>query len=213
MRTLPILLSMILIVGMIPAFADYGYVKSTGTVQYGGGWGTPGPSSQVQAQVCVYTPLDYFMDNQLTNIVLDQVRTHNVTAVTVSVFQQKMNNELVCTHIINIDRAINQNDMYTDKTTKYLVSNNTATIFTYKTAAPELAQGVPSTLMVNLNCMLEAHQNKYFDNYQISNQGYYSTLHPICNPYMISSPEKVGELPESVIQTSVNQVMKQWGFK
>lgn len=204
-----LVLTCILIVGMYPAFASDTSSKAVGsvtTVNTYGNWNTN--DYQVvpvtPADVCIFTPYDSYMDSNLSSIILDEIQSQNLTAKVVSISDQIEQNYF-CGHIIKIDRAINENYAYTDKTTKFIINGNSATIFAYKTAAPFNPAHVPSTPMSNLSCELEAHAEKYFSNFA---PGKVYIQYGYCDPYVQSSPEKVGELPVNVIQNSVDEVLK-----
>ena len=207
-----------MIVGIYPAFASDTSNKSVGsvaTVNTYGDWNTPSPTVQNanKTDVCIYKPYDGYMDSQLSSIVLAEVQSHNVTAKIVSVREQIANQGSDCNYIIKIDRAINQNDRFTERTTKYIVSGNTATIFSYKTGAPFNPAHVPSTPMINWSCEMTAHANKYYNNYQFTDEGYYHTWTGYCDPYATGvNPEKIGELPINVIRHSVDATLKTLGL-
>lgn len=153
-----------------------------------------------QKLVCVYQPMDLFMDKSLPGLIVSQVQTHGVNVKTVRIIDQILGHDSDCNVVIKIDRAINENYRYTDKTTKYEVVNNTITIFTYKTAAvynPTSGEAVKP--MTNWSCEIISHTSKYFNNYHISNAGYFATSTGYCNPFKGSiDPSKVGELPYNV---------------
>lgn len=167
-----------------------------------------------QKLVCVYQPMDLFMDKSLPGLVSSQVQTHGINVRTVPIIDQILRNNADCNIIIKIDRAINENYRYTDKTIKYQVSNNTITIFTYKTAdVYNPTSGEALKPMTNWSCETTAHATKYYSNYQISNSGYYGTYTGYCNPYKGSiDPSKVGELPYNVIRSSVDSSLLALGL-
>ena len=173
-----------------------------------------------QKLVCVYQPMDLFMDKSLPDLISAQVQTHGINVKTVRIIDQILGHDSDCNVIIKIDRAINENYRYTDKTVKYQVVNNTITIFTYKTSAvfsPSSGGGslgasygkgsgghtfVP---MTNWSCETTAHSTKYYNNYHISQSGYIATSTGYCDPFKGSvDPSKVGELPYNVIRSSVD---------
>lgn len=185
--------------------------------------------------VCVYEPMDLFMDRSLPGLILDQVSKHNVGTKLVRIVDQILHPDNGCDVIIKIERAINQNYAYTDHTVKYLVNGNTITIFTYKTAAvfsqssggggsPGTSNSDPSspgkhtggttfTPMTNWSCEIEAHTSKYYSNYHISDYGYSSTSSSYCDPFGNTSHSSLnGELPSNVIQNSVDSALKILGL-
>lgn len=167
-----------------------------------------------QKLVCVYQPMDLFMDKSLPDLISTQVQTHGVNVKTVRIIDQILGHDSDCNVVIKIDRAINENYRYTDKTTKYQVVNNTITIFTYKTAAVyNPTSGETLKPMTNWSCETTAHVSRYHSNYQISNSGYYETYTGYCDPFKGSvDPSKVGELPYNVIRGSVDSSLLTLGL-
>ncbi len=167
-----------------------------------------------QKLVCVYQPMDLFMDKTLPGLIVSQVQTHGVNVKTVRIIDQILGHDSDCNVVIKIDRAINENYRYTDKTTKYQVVNNTITIFTYKSAAVyNPTSGETLKPMTNWSCETTAHVSRYHNNYQISNSGYYETYTGYCDPFKGSvDPSKVGELPYNVIQGSVDSALLSLGL-
>lgn len=167
-----------------------------------------------QKLVCVYQPMDLFMDKSLPSLISSQVQTHGVNVKTVRIIDQILKNDSGCNVIIKIDRAINENYRYTDKTIKYQIDNSTITIFTYKTAGvynPTSGEAVKP--MTNWSCETIAHTTKYYSNYQISNSRYYGTYTGYCDPYKGSvDPSKIGELPYNVIRSSVDSSLLALGL-
>src|SRR6478736_646288 len=162
-----------------------------------------------QKLVCVYQPMDLFMDKTLPGLIVSQVQTHGVNVKTVRIIDQILGHDSDCNVVIKIDRAINENYRYTDKTTKYQVVNNTITIFTYKSAAVyNPTSGETLKPMTNWSCETTAHVSRYHNNYQISNSGYYETYTGYCDPFKGSvDSSKVGELPYNVIRGSVDSAL------
>ena len=206
----------VIIVGMYPAFGSDTSNKSVGSVTVANTYADWNTSPTVQTvnkvDVCIYKPYDGYIDSQLPSIVLNKVQSYNVTAKVVSVREQVEKQGSDCNYVIKIDRAINENYRYTERTTKYIVSGHVATVFSYKTGAPFDPAHVPTTTMTNYNCMLQAHNNKYFSNYHIEEGGFEHTYQGYCNPYAQSNPEKVGELPTITIRQSVDEVLKNFGL-
>lgn len=167
-----------------------------------------------QKLVCVYQPMDLFMDKSLPDLISAQVQTHGVNVKTVRIIDQILGKDLDCNVVIKIDRAINENYRYTDKTTKYQIVNNTITIFTYKTAAVyNPTSGETLKPMTNWSCETTAHVSRYHSNYQISNSGYYETYTGYCDPFKGSvDPSKVGELSYNVIRGSVDSSLLTLGL-
>lgn len=167
-----------------------------------------------QKLVCVYEPMDLFMDKALPRLILSQVQRHDVAVKSVDIVNQIAHNNTNCDVVIKIDRAINENYRYTDKTTKYQVDGNMITIFTYKTADVfNPVSGEPLKPMTNLSCESTAHVSKYFSNYHVSDQGYYSTYTGYCNPYKEAvDPSRVGELPYNIIRNSVDSALSSLGL-
>ena len=178
--------------------------------------------------VCVYEPMDLFMDKSLVGIISEQIQTHKVLVKTVTIVDQLSGKTSGCDMVIKIDRAINENYRYTDKTTKYLINGNIITIFTYKTSAVfspssgggslgaskgKASGGNTFTPMTNWSCEVAAHSSKYHSNYQISNSGYYGTYSGYCDPFKgSSSSSKTNELPYNVIRGSVDLAMTKIGL-
>lgn len=162
-----------------------------------------------QKLVCVYQPMDLFIDKTLPGLIVSQVQTHGVNVKTVRIIDQILGHDSDCNVVIKIDRAINENYRYTDKTTKYQVVNNTITIFTYKSAAVyNPTSGETLKPMTNWSCETTAHVSRYHNNYQISNSGYYETYTGYCDPFKGSvDSSKVGELPYNVIRGSVDSAL------
>ena len=167
-----------------------------------------------QKLVCVYQPMDLFMDKTLPGLIVSQVQTHGVNVKTVRIIDQILGHDSDCNVVIKIDRAINENYRYTDKTTKYQVVNNTITIFTYKSAAVyNPTSGETLKPMTNWSCETTAHVSRYHSNYQISNSGYYETYTGYCDPFKGSvDPSKVGELSYNVIRSSVDSSLLALGL-
>jgi len=167
-----------------------------------------------QKMVCVYQPMDQFIDKTLPGLISSQVQTHGVNVKTVRIIDQILGKDSDCNVIIKIDRAINENYRYTDKTIKYQVVNNTITIFTYKTAGVyNPTSGEALKPMTNWSCETTAHVSRYHSNYQISNSGYYGTYTGYCDPFKGSiDPSKVGELPYNVIRSSVDSSLLALGL-
>jgi hypothetical protein len=173
--------------------------------------------------VCVYESMDLFMDKSLPGLISNQVAKHDVNVKIVRIVDQILHPDNKCDVIIKIDRAINQNYAYTDHTTKYLVDGNVITIFTYKTSAVfskssgggslgaasgKGSGGATFTPMTNWSCEISAHTNKYYSNYQISNNGY-GISSGYCDPYSGTSHSSLtGLLPYNVIQNSVDSALK-----
>src|SRR6185312_11261256 len=166
-----------------------------------------------QKLVCVFQPMDLFMDKTLPDLIVSQVQTHGVNVKTVRIIDQILGKDSDCNIVIKIDRAINENYRYTDKTIKYQVVNNTITIFTYKTASVyNPTSGEALKPMTNWSCETTAHASRYHSNYQISNFGYYQTYTGYCDPFKGSiDPSKVGELPYNVIRSSVESSLLTFG--
>lgn len=208
----------VMVVGMYPAFGSdtsNKSVESVTTVNTYADWNTPSQIVKTldKTDVCIYKPFDSYIDTVLPSIILEQVQTHNVTANVVSIVDQKANQGADCKFIIKIDRAINQNDRFVERTTKYIISGNVATIFSYKIGAPFNPAHVPNTPMTNWNCEMTAHASKYYSNYHITDEGYYHTYTGYCDPYARgSNPEKIGELPINVIRYSVDVTLKTLGL-
>lgn len=167
-----------------------------------------------QKLVCVYQPMDLFMDKSLPGLISDQVQTHGVNVKTVRIIDQILGHDSDCNVVIKIDRSINENYRYTDKTIKYQAVNNTITIFTYKAAAVyNPTSGETLKPMTNWSCETTAHVSRYHNNYQISNSGYYETYTGYCDPFKGSvDPSKVGELPYNVIRSSVDSALAKLGL-
>ena len=167
-----------------------------------------------QKLVCVYQPMDLFMDKSLPGLISAQVQTHGVNVKTVRIIDQILGKDSDCNIVIKIDRAINENYRYTDKTTKYQVVNNTITIFTYKSASVyNPTSGEALKPMTNWSCETTAHVSRYHSNYQISNSGYYETYTGYCDPFKGSvDPSKVGEIPYNVIRGSVDSALAKLGL-
>lgn len=160
--------------------------------------------AQPQKTACIYEPMDLFMDKELPNIISQQVQHHNLSTKTIPIVDQLLQKDQGCDVIIKIDRAINENYRYTDKTTRYLVNQHTITIFTYKTADVfNPVSGEQLKPMTNLSCESTAHATKYHSNYHVSDSGYYSTYTGYCNPFQ-GYTSKTGELPYNVIRNSVD---------
>ncbi len=166
------------------------------------------------ALVCTYEPMDLFMDKNLSSLVSTQIQTHGVNVKTIGRVDQILGNDKDCTYVIKIDRAINENYRYTDHTTKYLISGNSAIIFAYKTAATfNPVSGEILKPMTNWSCETTAHGSKYHDDYHISNEGYFQTYTGYCDPYQGSvQPSRMGELPYNVIRNSVDSVLETLGL-
>lgn len=158
--------------------------------------------------------MDLFMDKSLTALIVNQIQSHKVAVKTVDIINQIMQNNSDCDVVVKIDRAINENYRYTDKTIKYQINGNTITIFTYKTAAVfNPTSGEALKPMTNLSCETTAHVAKYHSNYHISDIGYYSTYTGYCDPFKGSvDPSRVGELPYNVIRNSVDSSLTTFGF-
>ncbi|HEX5458003.1 MAG TPA: hypothetical protein VFX64_06415 [Candidatus Nitrosotalea sp.] len=167
-----------------------------------------------QKLVCVYEPMDLFMDKNLPTLISDQVQMHNATVKTVRIIDQILGNNSDCSIVIKIDRAINENYGYTDRTTKYQIDNKTITVFAYKTADVfNPVSGEALKPMTNLSCETTAHAQKYFSNYHITDSGYYSTYTGYCNPYAGHiDPSRVGELPYNIIKNSVDSSLLMFGL-
>lgn len=193
------------------AHADYGYVKSTPATEYGMTPGnTTGTNSIPPVNVCIFQPMDFTMDSGLPNLILTEVQHDNVTSTTiVNIINQAFQN-YNCEHIIKIDRSINQNYRFTDRTIKYQVSGNTLTIYTYKINNPLQALD-PANAMTNWDCEMQAHTTTYQSNYHISQSGYVNTYTSGCNPYHSNHPVS-GELPVNVIKHSVDKGLKKLGL-
>lgn len=178
--------------------------------------------------VCVYEPMDLFMDKSLTGLIVNQVQNHKVTVKTVNIANQILHKNSDCSIIVKIDRAINENYRYTDKTEKYQINGNTITIFTYKTSAvfnPSSGGGnsaggfgkgsggqtfVP---MTNWSCETTAHASKYQSNYHISDSGYHATSTGTCNPFKtVTDSSHTGELPYNIIRSSVDSALAKLGL-
>jgi len=182
-----------------------------------------------QKLVCVYQPMDLFMDKSLPGLISAQVQTHGVNVKTVRIIDQILGKDSDCNVVIKIDRAINENYRYTDKTIKYQVVNNTITIFTYKTSDVfnpssgggnsgggfgKASGGHTFVPMTNWSCETMAHANKYQSNYHISDSGYYETYTGTCNPFTTSTNlSHTGELPYNVIRNSVDSALAKLGFR
>lgn len=167
-----------------------------------------------QKLVCVYEPMDQFMDKNLPGLIATQVQNHNVSVKTVSIVNQIVQNNTSCDLVVKIDRAINENYRYTDKTIKYQVDGNIITIFTYKTADVfNPVSGEQLKPMTNLSRETTAHATKYHSNYHVSDSGYYSTYTGYCNPYKGAiDPSRVGELPYNIIKNSVDLSLSIFGL-
>lgn len=168
------------------------------------GWGVKTVTTIPQSNLCIFTPMDSHMDPQILPTIQNEVQYHGISFTTISVKDQLSKN-YNCAHIIKIDRGINNNYRFTDKTTKFTVYKHTGIIFTYKVelaVAPNDAG--PLVPMTNINCELQAHQQKYFSGVgQLPNT-------PTCDPYAGSMSENptLGELSYNVIQASVDSVLK-----
>jgi hypothetical protein len=197
-------------------------------ISFGVLFGNSFATSATPKLVCVYEPMDLFMDKSLPGLISDQVSKHNVNVKLVRIVDQILHPDNDCNVIIKIDRAINQNYAYTDHTTKYLVNGDTITIFTYKTTAVFSSSsgggslgassggssgGATFTPMTNWSCEISAHTNKYYNNYHISDSGYYGTSSGYCDPFEGTSHSSLsGELPSNVIQNSVDSALKSLGL-
>lgn len=155
-----------------------------------------------EPQVCLYEPVDQYIDKSLIPLFENQIMTHQVTEKTLSVAKQ-IYGGVKCDMIVKIDRAINENYVYTDRSTPYQIGGNTLIVFTYKTATPYLANGDPSRVMTNLSCMLIAHGSKYANNF------HGDTSRTVCNPYITTA--KIGELPPNIIKSSIETGLKKLG--
>ncbi len=213
-KTSRVMFSILVLVIIIPsigiAHADYGYVKSTPSIEYGMTTGNTTTNSIPLVNVCIFQPIDFTMDSNLPNLILAEVQRNNVTGILVSIIDQAFQN-YNCNHIIKIDRAINDNYRYTDRTTKYQVSGNILTVYTYKTNSPLQALD-PANAMTNWSCEILAHTAPHQSNYHISDSGYYNTYTGGCNPYQ-SSHSYSNELPSNVIKHSVDEGLKKLGIK
>lgn len=155
---------------------------------------------------------DLYMDKRLPDFVLKQVEGKNFTAKIISKKDRIENvaEGADCKFTINIERAINENLALFDPSTKYIISGNSATIFSYKTYTPFNPNAQPMQAMVNWNCMYQAHKTKYFDNYQIQEGGFEATYQGYCDPFLGINYSQFGELPLTVIKKSVDTVLDNW---
>ncbi|MDE1725475.1 MAG: hypothetical protein KGH76_06230 [Thaumarchaeota archaeon] len=178
--------------------------------------------------VCVYEPMDLFMDGSLPTVISDEVNQHGINVKQVRIVDQILGKTTDCSYVIKIDRAINQNYAYTDHTVKYMISGNVATVFTYKTAAvfspssgggngnaPAGDNGHPASTggsnfkpMTNWGCELMAQATAHYDDYHVGS--IVSTQY--CDPYMgENTSHRMGELPYNVIRNSVDLALKSLG--
>ncbi len=226
-RTVLVILALAIIIPSIGvAHANYGYVKSTPATEYGTTSGsTTGTNSIPLVKVCIFQPIDFTMDPSLPSLILAEVKHDNVAGTIVNIANQSFHN-YNCGHIIKIDRSINQNYRFTDKTTKYQVSGNVLTIFTYKTGKPtpgSLGGGTAGAAsgkssgggnpipMTNWDCEMQAHTTTFHSNYHISQNGYVDAYTSKCNPYSSNHPVS-DELPINVIKQSVDMGLKKLGL-
>lgn len=208
-----VVLVLLFLVTIIPSIgishADYGYVKSTPSTEYGVTPGnTTGTNSIPLVNVCIFQPIDFTMDSSLPNLILTEVQHDNLTGTIVNIINQAFQN-YNCGHIIKIDRSTNQNYRFTNHTIKYQTSGNTLTIYTYKTNSPLQALD-PANAMTNWDCERQAQTTTYQSDYHISQSGYVDT-YTGCNPYH-SNHSVSGELPVNVIKHSVDAGLKKLGL-
>jgi hypothetical protein len=191
------------------AHADYGYVKSTPPIEYGNtSTNATGTNSIPFVNVCVFQPVDFTMDSSLSDLILAEVQHDNVTGTIVNFIDQAFHN-YNCGHVIKIDRAINNNYRYTERTTKYQVSGNILSVYVYKTNNPLQALD-PANAMTNWDCERQAQTTTYQSDYHISQSGYVDT-YTGCNPYH-SNHSVSSELPVNVIKHSVDVGLKKLGL-
>lgn len=170
----------------------------------------PNSNAQQEKNICILEPVDFFMDkNYLIPLVTNQIQKHNVTVTQINIVKELNGKTQGCDIIVHIERAINSNISWIDKSTKYLVNGNSITIFTQKTAYGSnygnLQLTPTSRIMTNYNCLALAygtfHQNIGLDEHSRTQ----------CNPY-VSSQHSTNYLSPYVIQKSVDSALKQFGL-
>ncbi|HEV2193371.1 MAG TPA: hypothetical protein VGR54_07135 [Nitrosopumilaceae archaeon] len=168
-------------------------------------------NAQPQKNVCILEPIDFFMDkNYLIPMITRDVERHNVTTTQINIVNELNGKTQGCDIIIQIERAINSNMIWVDKTTKYLVSGNSITIFTEKSVFGNAYGNMQLTptnrIMTNWQCFEIAHGTIY------QNIGLDEYSRTLCDPYSNSLQSSSNNLSPYVIQKSVDLALKQFGL-
>ena len=99
-----------------------------------------------QKMICVLQPIDQSIPSKVVNMTEKVLTQHNDTFTYIGLVQELTDKSNTgCDYVIQFQRAVNSNYVWTDKTVHYTISGNTLTLYTNKTPV-NLPDSISSTM-------------------------------------------------------------------